>query len=81
MKKIIFVSDIEWDTDDGYDGEDQELTLPAEIEIPVSELLYEDETQDDIDEEEIEDRVADYLSDQYGFCVYGFHVNSITMEG
>jgi len=80
MKKIIFVSDIEWDTDDGYDGKNQELTLPAEIEIPVSELLFEDETQDDIDMEEIEDRVADYLSDQYGFCVYGFHMNSITME-
>ena len=77
----FFISDIEWDTDDGYDGESQELALPHEIEIPVSELLYEDETPDDIDTEEIENRIADYLSDQYGFCVYGFHVNSITMEG
>lgn len=73
MKKII-ITDIEWDTDDGYDGEDQELELPSELEIPVSELLYDDESPDDVDEEEIGDRIADYLSDEYGFCVFGFRM-------
>lgn len=73
MKKII-ITDIEWDTDDGYDGEDQELELPSELEIPVSELFYDNETPDDVDEEEIGDRIADYLSDEYGFCVFGFRM-------
>ena len=45
-----------------------------ELEIPVSELLYDDETPENTDMEEIKDRIADYLSDQYGFCVCGFCV-------
>lgn len=59
--------DIEWDIEDSledifYD----ELYLPAEVEIP------DDVIADCIDEEEICDAVADYLSDEYGYCVLTF---------
>lgn len=63
--KIIAVN-IEWDTD----GED--INLPREVEIP-SEVIPEDA---DIDEyiEGYTEEVEDYLSDNYGFCVFGFNL-------
>ena len=63
--KIIAV-DIDWDTD----GED--VNLPREVEIP-GEIIPEDA---DIDEyiEGYAEEVEDYLSDTYGFCVFGFNL-------
>ena len=46
--------DIEWDLDDG----DEDVSLPAEVEIP--------EGMDG------EDEISDYLSDLVGFCHKGF---------
>ena len=48
-----------WDVDDEGDGSREEIlkTLPTEIEIPEG-----------IDEEDI----ADYLSDETGYCHFGF---------
>lgn len=66
MEKMIAVSDIVWDTD----GENpEEMGLPMETVIPVSELLYDDESLDDVDLYDVADRAVDYLSDQYGFCI------------
>lgn len=73
MDRMIAVSDIVWDTD----GENQDdMGLPEETVIHVSELLYDDESPDDVDMDEIADRVVDYLSDHYGFCI-----ESLEMEG
>ena len=45
------------------DGEDEEdLGLPSRVEIPFF-----------VDDEEI----ADYLSDEYGYCVFGFVIEQI----
>lgn len=54
---------IKWDTDG-----DQKLakTLPDIIEIP-EELINEMEDLDDANEE-----ISDYLTDQTGFCHFGF---------
>ena len=51
------VFNIQWDTDD-----DEEVleSLPTEVEIPSS-VDYDDD-----------DAVNDYLSDTYGFCVFGW---------
>lgn len=57
MKVKVF--DIDWDTD----GEDVEL--PSEIEVEVD-----DEFADD--EDELSEVIGDYLSDEYGFCHFGF---------
>lgn len=52
----MIVSQILWDTD-GMDPED--LGLPTKLEIP-KEL------------EEDEEAISDYLSDETGFCHFGF---------
>ena len=45
------------------DGEDEEdLGLPSRVEIPFF-----------VDDDEI----ADYLSDEYGYCVFGFNIEQI----
>ncbi len=53
---------IKWDTDG-----DKELLkeLPTEIQIP-------DELAKDIDMDDYNDEIGDYLSDVTGFCHYGF---------
>lgn len=54
------VINIKWDTD----GDKEVLkSLPTEVEIP-------EEMTNPIDEDEI----SDWLSDQYGFCHYGFEI-------
>ena len=45
------------------DGEDEkDLGLPSRVEIPF--FVYDDE-------------IADYLSDEYGYCVFGFNIEQI----
>jgi hypothetical protein len=45
------------------DGEDEDdLGLPSRVEIP----FFEDD-----------DEIADYLSDKYGYCVFGFNIEQI----
>lgn len=70
-EKLIYrVTHIDWDTD----GES--VDLPSHVDIPISKLLYYGETirkDADYEElEELEDRIADYLSNEYGWCVNGF---------
>lgn len=51
------------DIDWDTDGEDEEdLGLPSRVEIPFF-----------VDDDEI----ADYLSDEYGYCVFGFNIEQI----
>lgn len=61
------IKNIVWDTDGEFIP-----SLPSEFEIPedVLEEIYE-ETED---EGEILDFISDWLSDEYGFCHYGFEV-------
>ena len=61
----VSISDIDWDTD----GEDIDELPNAEI-IPISELLHEGEMAENV-EEELLDRAVDYLTDKYGFCIFG----------
>ena len=45
------------------DGEDaKDLGLPSRVEIPF--FVYDDE-------------IADYLSDEYGYCVFGFNIEQV----
>ena len=65
-KKMLKAVDIKWDvTDDGIDESDDEAceileSLPTEMDIP--------EGMTDPDE------ISDWLSDETGFCHYGFHL-------
>ena len=68
MKYIAY--NIKWDTDN-----DQELLkqLPTEIEIP-------EEVWKEYEENEDEDILSDYLSDETGFCLFGFDLKVIDDE-
>ena len=63
---------IKWDVTDGTEDMTQEEmneileTLPTEVEIPNH--LVED-YEDGYDEE-----ISDWLSDEFGFCHYGFEI-------
>ncbi len=63
--KKIHVTNIDWDTD-GTDP--KTLGLPEEITIDINDdnqYLLEDT-------DNYADAVGDYLSDTYGYCVFGF---------
>jgi hypothetical protein len=69
----IKVIDIEWDTD----GDEEVLAaLPTEIVVDFADIDWLDGTPDDVTEENSND-IADYLSDQYGFCVNGFDYQTL----
>ena len=60
------IKNIKWDTD----GDKKVLAhLPKEVEIPK------DMSQSNFDDQdEWLDAIADWLSDEYGFCHFGFDV-------
>ena len=53
---------IKWDTDGDMEVFDE---LPTEVEIPDYLITDEDDLLDD---------VSDWLSDEYGFCHFGFEL-------
>ena len=75
MKYII--SKIKWDTSDW--DEEEELAsgvcvpdLPSSVEIDTDDMEW--DLEDPNDTEEVADWVADWLSDEYGYCHYGFQI-------
>ena len=63
---------IQWDrTDD--DGEHIEIDLPSEVVVDFDDLQLPDNATD----EEIEDAIAVYLTDNYGCCHSGFFFDKI----
>ena len=60
----FYITNIQWDTD-----EEEIDSLPESYTIPFSELINENETIENISIEELKDRITDYLSDQFGFCI------------
>ena len=65
----FYVANIDWDTDNDYWIKKR---LPEKVSIDDFELLYHDEKLSDVDTEELKDRIADFLSNEYGYCVFGF---------
>lgn len=69
----ILVTSIVWDTDDADgDAQAEDLELPEFVNVPVSELLEDGEKEADLDREELLDRITDWLSNRYGFCIYAY---------
>lgn len=69
----IKVIDIDWDTD----GDEEVLAaLPTEIVVDFADIDWLDGIPDDVTEENSND-IADYLSDQYGFCVNSFDYKTL----
>lgn len=62
MAKKIIVTNIDWDTDG------VEVDLPKTVEIPITEDI--EYLLDDMDG--YADEIADYLSDEYEFCINAF---------
>ena len=67
MKKTYIVTDIKWDidNDDNYNEEAYE-NLPSEVEVTI------DVEEEELDDEDAEYAISEYLSDKYGFCHDGF---------
>jgi hypothetical protein len=65
----IEVTSIDWDTeDDEFDNNEADLDLPGIVFMTIN----------DVDEEDdLEDIIADKLSDDYGFCVNSFEWKEI----
>ena len=67
---------IKWDVTDGAEDITKEdideilLTLPTEVEIPDN-LIDDDK---DFDEDYYYSDISDWLSDEYGFCHFGFEL-------
>jgi len=61
MTKRYKITDIDWDTD----GE--------EVDLPAVVVVEKDIGRDDV----VDDILADYLSDTYGFCTYGFSFDEV----
>lgn len=63
------VTSIDWDTeDDEFDNDEADLDLPGIVFMTIN----------DVDEEDdLEDVIADKLSDDYGFCVNSFEWKEI----
>jgi hypothetical protein len=66
---VISATDIQWDTD----GK-RVRGLPKQIKFQI-------ELGDDEDESEIEEKVCDWLSDQYDWCVAGCEFESALVQG
>lgn len=65
------ITNIEWDTD----GEDIE-ELPTEVELTLKDMI-----EDDLeDEETVTEKITDYLSDNYGFCLFDYDYEIISKE-
>ena len=65
------ITNIEWDTD----GEDIE-GLPTEIELTLKDMI-----EDDLeDEETVTEEINNYLSDNWGFCVFDYEYEIIAKE-
>lgn len=64
MQHIIHLSHIRWDID--------EPGLPIELDVAAEEVLEPGEDVEFVGYAEITSRIADLISDRYGFCVQGF---------
>jgi hypothetical protein len=65
------ITNIEWDTD----RQDVE-GLPTELELTLINMI-----EDDLEDEEIvTEEINEYLSDNYGFCVFDYEYEIIAKE-
>jgi hypothetical protein len=62
--RVFTVSNIDWDTD----GE--EIDLPDEMTVNVKE-------DEQLEEDEIEQYISDKISDETGFCHFGFNYKEV----
>lgn len=81
----ILLDSIEWDVDDDSDDEEGDVNLPDSVAIRIINLLDEDELakseiSNNVDEEDLQDRAVDYLSDYYGFCIFGCHTEMVNLN-
>ena len=75
---MLKIKNIKWDTDG-----DKEVfaSLPQEIDFDENKLHLECKPSDECYEDELLDAVADWLSDEYGFCYGGFEIERETAIG
>lgn len=70
MKRYYIVSNIEWDTD-GEEIKD----LPGEVCVTL-----EPEDYEGLDQEEIEESIVEYLTDEYEWCIADYDIEEVNKE-
>lgn len=68
MLKHLWAIDIQWD----WDIEDGDPNLPQEVLVP--DIMTQEYIDLNLNGEEVADEIGDWLSDEYGFCHKGFHL-------
>lgn len=67
---VLFVAtNIDWDAE-------PDVTLPVSIKIPAVKLLFAGDDAENIDEETLKDRIPDWISDNYGFCISSLAIDT-----
>jgi hypothetical protein len=71
----VHVTNIEWDmSDDGNETREYGTDIVSDVDHLPTEDILTLEMIDEYDENDLEDTVADMLSDYYGFLVAGFYM-------
>ena len=79
MERYFIVSNIKWDTE--FDGEVQVVEdLPDEIGVTADEDDVEEWELNELDQDEINYCILDYLTDEHGWCIAGSEIKEMTKE-
>lgn len=70
MKRTFFVQNIDWDCDG---DKSLKKSLPKSMKV----IVTADDVEDITDMQEIDDYISDYISDQTGFCHYGYNLKEV----
>ena len=79
MERYFIVSNIKWDTE--FDGEEQIVEdLPGEIGVTADEDDVEEWEANEMDQDEINYYILDYLTDDFGWCIAGSEIKEVPKE-
>ena len=73
---FVTISGIQWDTST-EDEFDKTSNLPNALEAVVEVEQPEDFTEDELKSEVVPEILSDMLTEEYGFCHYGYDIESI----
>ena len=81
VEAVVKVSKIWWDTSDGAEEDNEEETEEILKSLP-KERTYTIEVEDTYDGwQDASDLVCDKLSDEFGFCIYNFVFEVLSVNG
>jgi len=71
------VYDIKWDTETSCKTDEEEIQLPTEMSLSILPAIFEDAETEEERQDTIEDYISDQISNRSGFCHYGFKCEQV----